>query len=134
LYSEVIDVRQAGHILVNSVFKELLHNLRPPILTPERVKYAYAVAIVTDILQVLMGPLGWLFADEVLDVMAMILLVRAIGFHALLLPTFILECLPIVDMLPAWTGCVAIVIGLRRRQQAGVPVPQTQEPGRIIDV
>jgi hypothetical protein len=47
-----------------------------------------------------LGPLGWAGADEILDVAAMILIWRAIGFHPLLLPIFVLELLPLTDMLP----------------------------------
>ena len=90
---------------------------RPPVLTRERVRLAYAVAVATDVLQLALGPFGWAFADELLDVAAMLLTWRLIGFHPLLLPTFVLEFLPLADMLPTWTGCVAIVVALRKRQQ-----------------
>jgi hypothetical protein len=93
---------------------------------------AYAVAIATDALQWLMGPLGWFLADELLDVAAMAVTWRLIGFHPLLLPTFVLEALPVADMLPTWTGCVAIVILLRKRQQASLSTPPPSEP--FIDV
>jgi hypothetical protein len=103
-----------------------------PVLTRNRVRLAFAIAVTTDVLQFLLGPLGWAFADEILDVMAMILTWRVIGFHPLLLPTFVLEFLPIADMLPAWTGCVALVVALRRKQQASPrPAPN---PGPVIDV
>ena len=69
-----------------------------------------------------------MFADELLDVVAMILTWRLIGFHPLLLPTFVLEFLPLADMLPTWTGCVAIVVALRKRQQAIVLPP----PGPFV--
>ena len=106
--------------------------LQPPALTRQRVRIAYAVAVTVDVLQLLLGPLGWAFADEILDVVAMILIWRVIGFHLLLLPTFALEFLPLADMLPTWTGCVAIVVVLRRRQQAIASPPPT--PGPVIDV
>lgn len=48
----------------------------------------------------------------------MILTWRVIGFHPLLLPTFALEFLPVADLLPTWTGCVALVVALRKKQQA----------------
>jgi hypothetical protein len=31
-------------------------------------------------------------------------------------PTFAIEILPIVDVLPTWTGCVGLVVAHRRRQ------------------
>jgi hypothetical protein len=104
-----------------------------PLLTPTRVRSAYAVAVVTDALQMVLGPFGWAFADEILDVVAAAATWRLLGFHPLLLPTFAVEFLPVSDMLPLWTGCVALVIALRRRQEsssASRPPPN----GPIIDV
>lgn len=69
-----------------------------------------------DAAQLLLGPLGWSFADEVLDLVAMVLAIWLLGFHLLLLPTFVVEILPVVDALPTWTGCVGLVVALRRRQ------------------
>src|SRR5229473_3093785 len=106
--------------------------LQPPVLTGNRVRLAYTIAVTADVLQFLLGPLGWAFADEVLDVAAMILTWRVIGFHALLLPTFVLEFLPVADLLPGWTACVALVVALRKKQQ-GVTRPPPA-PGPVIDV
>ena len=62
---------------------------------------------------------------------AAFLIWRILGFHPLLLPTFIIELLPVADILPTWTGCVALVIALRRRQQISTP---PAAPGTVIDV
>jgi hypothetical protein len=101
---------------------------KPPVLTPGRVRLAYTIAVTTDVLQFALGPLGWAFADELLDIAAMIVMWRILGFHPLLLPTFAIEFLPITDMLPTWTGCVGLVVALRKRQQP------THETGQVIDV
>ena len=103
-----------------------------PVLTRARVWTAYGVAITTDVLQFVLGPFGWFVVDEVLDVVAMIAISRAIGFHVLLLPTFAIEFLPVTDMLPTWTGCVALVLGLRRKQGLYRPAPAAT--GTVIDV
>lgn len=103
-----------------------------PVLTRNRVRLAYAVGLTADPLQLLLGPLGWAGADELIDIAAMMLTWRVIGFHPLLLPTFVIEFLPIVDLLPTWTGCVAIVVALRKRHQAVVAPPA--DPGPFIDV
>ncbi len=105
--------------------------LSTPMLTPGRVRQAYAVAVVTDVLQFALGPLGWAGADEALDIAATFLIWRILGFHPLLLPTFVIELLPISDMLPTWTGCVALVVALRRRQQINPPPPGS---GTVIDI
>jgi hypothetical protein len=102
---------------------------QPPLLTRTRVRLAYAIAISADAVQVMLGPIGWTFADEVIDLVAMAALWSTVGFHPLLLPTFVLELVPVVDWAPTWTGCVAVVIALRHRQQ--VPPPAT---GPVIDV
>src|SRR6266480_1111870 len=95
------------------------------VLMRNRVRLAYVVAVTADALQLLLGPLGWAFAD----VAAMILTWGLLGFHPLLLPTFALELLPVTDLLPTWTGCVALVVALRRKQH----VPSHQA-GEVIDV
>ena len=102
-----------------------------PVLTPARIQLAYGIAVVTDVLQFVLGPLGWVVADQVLDIVATIATWRTLGFHPLLLPTFALEFLPVADMLPTWTGCVALVIALRKRQHA-VPT-EPQAAGQVID-
>ncbi len=104
----------------------------PPTLTRGRVALAFSVAVATDALQVLMGGAGWFLPDEVLDVAAMVIIARIVGFHPLLLPTFVLEFLPVADMLPTWTGCVAIVVLQRRRAQAIATKPIPDAP--FIDV
>jgi len=104
----------------------------PEPLTPNRVRLAYGIAVATDVLQFALGPFGWTGADEVLDVAAMLLTMKLLGFHPLLLPTFALEIIPLVDMLPTWTACVALVVGLRKRQQRLEPPPPSTGP--IIDV
>jgi hypothetical protein len=105
---------------------------QPVVLTRLRVRIAYATAVATDALQLLLGPIGWPFIDEILDVAAMIVTWRAIGFHPLLLPTFALEFLPITDVLPTWTACVALVVTLRKRQQHVPSRPSSDGP--VIDV
>lgn len=101
------------------------------VLTRSRIRSAYGIAIVTDILQFALGPFGWMFADEILDALAMILTTRVLGFHPLLLPTFVLELVPVADLLPTWTGCVALVIAMRKRQ---VPPPGGDDGAVTIDV
>jgi hypothetical protein len=104
-----------------------------PVLTRGRVRLAYTIAVTTDVLQFLLGPLGWAGADEILDLAAMILTWRVIGFHPLLLPTFVVELLPITDMLPTWTGCVALIVALRKRTPAPPAGPSPGSAGDFID-
>lgn len=101
-------------------------------LTSSRIRAAYAVAIATDVLEWVLGPFGWAFSDEILDVIALIATTRLLGFHPLLLPTFVLEFFPVTDMLPTWTACVALVVAMRRRQQP--PAHGGDDHGVTIDV
>lgn len=90
-----------------------------PRLTWTRIVLAVAIAVTADGLQFALGPLGWVFVDGVIDVVAMICVMLILGFHPLLLPTFLVELIPVADaFLPTWIGCVVAVIALRRRQQA----------------
>src|SRR5215467_858391 len=110
---------------------------RTPLLTRVRIWLAFTVAIVADGIQMSLGPTGWLFADQAIDVVTMCLLSMLIGFHPLFIPTFIAELFPIVDMLPTWTGCTAVVIALRRREQRGVapsPPPRVTVHDNVIDI
>lgn len=94
---------------------------RVPNLTRVRIILALAVALVADGLQFLTGPIGWVFGDQVIDVIAMMLTGWMIGFHWLLLPTFVVEFIPLLDELPTWTACVIAVIALRKREQKTPP-------------
>jgi hypothetical protein len=95
-----------------------------PKLTRPRIVLALAVAVTADSLQFFLGPIGWAFIDQVIDVVALLLTTGAIGFHLLLLPTFVAEILPVVDMLPTWTACVIAVIALRKRDQNAALPPR----------
>lgn len=112
---------------------EKLNSLfRPPPLTRPRMILALIIAIVADGLQLAGGPFAWLFMDQVIDCIAMVLISRVIGFHFLLLPTFVVELIPLIDDLPTWTACTAAVIALRHREP---PRPPSVPPGKAaIDV
>ena len=101
-------------------------------MTRSRIRAAYGVAIATDMLQFALGPFGWVFADQILDVIALAATTRLLGFHPLLLPSFVLEFLPLADMLPTWTGCVAVVVAIRKKQ--GVEPSDGGEHPDTIDI
>jgi hypothetical protein len=103
--------------------------LAKPVLSRKRILFAFAVAVLTDVIQFLLGPFGWTFADEIMDVIAMILISLTLGFHPLLLPTFVVEIVPIVDMFPTWTVCTAVLVAMRRRERQAPPADPT-----VIDV
>ena len=79
-------------------------------LTPGRRRAALAVAVAADIIQWVGAPLFFWGAgsslDDVLDVVVAIVLVRLIGFHWALVPAFVAEIVPFVDLVPTWTAAV----------------------------
>jgi len=103
----------------------MVNRLLPPVLTRRRIWTACAVALVADGVQLVLGPLGWVGLDEAIDVLVMLLLSATIGFDLLFLLTFVAEFFPVVDMLPTWTACTMVVIGLRRKKS---PNPQPPSP------
>ena len=88
-----------------------------PRLTWARITLSISIAVIADFLQIALLPLEWAFIQQIIDVVAMVLTTLVLGFHPLLLPTFIVEFIPVVDMLPSWTGCVIAVIALRKRKE-----------------
>ena len=89
-------------------------------LTRRKMVLAIALAAIADAIQfaavLIGGPFGWFF-DIGVDVIVMLIMFQLIGFHWLLLPTFALEFIPGVGMIPTWTGCVLWVVRLRHKQQ-----------------
>ena len=100
----------------------------PPTLTRKRIFLAFAVAVLADGLQIFLLPFAWTFAESAVDVVAMVATVRLLGFHFLLLPTFAVELVPVLDTLPTWTACVLAVIALRKRELRPAPPEKTSRP------
>jgi hypothetical protein len=79
---------------------------------------AWGVAIAADALQWAVLPLfaeGSLSVpDGVLDVAVAAALTALIGFHWSFLPAFVAESIPVVDLVPTWTGAVWLALRARR--------------------
>jgi len=100
-----------------------------------RMILALIIAVAADGLQLLLGPLGWAGSDQVIDCVVMVLLSWTIGFHILLLPTFVIELIPALEDLPTWTACTVAVIALRKREQRNPPpAPPTTPDKPVIDI
>ena len=102
-------------------------------LTRARIGWAMAVAVIADGLQIAAGPLGWAGFDQTVDVIAMIITSLLLGFHPLLLPTFVVELVPVMEMMPTWTGCVGAVIFFRKRSHPAAPPVVTTPPNTQAD-
>jgi hypothetical protein len=88
-----------------------------PGTSPNRVKAAWAVALVTDAIQVGLGATtGGLssWVDAPLDIVVMVILWRLVGWHWVFLPSFALEFLPYVEFAPTWT--LAVLVATRGAQ------------------
>jgi hypothetical protein len=91
----------------------------------KRIRLAWIVAILVDALQIGLLPLSggvsmWL--DKPLDVLAMVLLWRLLGWHWALVPSFFFEFLPIAELAPTWTLATLIIVRQRKEEMQGVPV------------
>lgn len=116
-----------------SFFDKLNELLPSPQLTRGRIVAAIMFAVAADFLQIVLLPVAWTFVQQFIDIIAMALTMLTIGFHLLLLPTFVIEFIPGVDMLPTWTGCVIAVIALRKRGQSSTP-PLSSALPPVIEV
>jgi hypothetical protein len=112
-----------------------------PPLTGTRIGVAVTLAVAADVTQVLLGFVGWIGIDEAIDLAMMVVTSWLLGFHWLLLPTAVLEFLPVVNALPTWTACVIGVVALRKRRQQSPAPPAAPSPpapppgsGPVIDV
>jgi hypothetical protein len=83
---------------------------------------AWLLAIAADLVQFVAFPFfgQGLFspANNVLDVIVSLVLLRLLGWHLVLLPELAAELVPLVDLAPTWTLSVAVV-ALGRRGQPG---------------
>jgi hypothetical protein len=111
----------------------MANRLLPPVLTRRRIWIACAIAVIADGIQVLLAPLGWFGIDEAIDVIVMVAMSATIGFHPLFLPTFVVEFIPVIDMLPSWTACTLGVIALRRKQSTP-PAAPPRPSEHVIDI
>jgi hypothetical protein len=104
--------------------------MEKPKLTRRRIMVAFALAVIADVLEypitaveitIFGAPSGEL-AAFVLDCVVMGAMTKLLGFHWMFLPSFCVEAIPGLDLLPTWVGCVAFVVWQRKKEQAQ-PLP-----------
>jgi hypothetical protein len=111
---------------------------KPP-LTRDRIILAGTIAVIADILEfpitgaeaTLIGAPAGVFAAFALDCVVMGAMTKILGFHWMFLPTFAVEIVPGLDLLPTWVGCVAYVVSQRKKEQRQETMPP---PHIVIDV
>jgi len=101
------------------IMKQQVEGPRPA--TTAKAVLALLVAIAADGAQLFLNmPIALFFgidaeaADIAIDIVAMLLVIALIGYSPLLLPTFVVEVIPLADAFPAWTACVLFLIWKRR--------------------
>jgi hypothetical protein len=108
--------------------------VKMPKMTRTRILLAFAVSVIADVLQFPINAVsatGILampgeVADVALDLVVMVITSALLGFHWALLPSFLLEAVPGLDLIPTWTGCVAFVVWRRKQAEARAASIQTQ--------
>lgn len=98
-------------------------------MTPSRVRTAWIVALLADAIQVVLLPFTATLStwgDKPLDLVVMLALWRLIGWHWVLLPSFLIELFPYVDMAPTWT--LAVWLATRRAQGQGIETTGPADP------
>jgi len=90
-------------------------------LTPARIRAAWIIALATDAIQIgilpISGPLS-IPVDAVLDFITMALLWGILGWHWALLPSFLIELLPIADMAPTWSLAIWVITARKKPQES----------------
>lgn len=91
-------------------------------VSPSNVRKAWLLAILADFLQIVLFPLfgaGVISpANDLLDLTVAVFMIRLLGWHPALLPTFIAELIPGLGLFPTWTLSVWIATqGLSRSPQ-----------------
>jgi hypothetical protein len=81
------------------------------------VRAARFLALSVDAIQIIFLPIfsagGLSWANDVLDLLTSLVMIRLLGWHLAFLPTFLIELLPLVDLAPTWT--IAVWLVTRRR-------------------
>jgi hypothetical protein len=86
---------------------------------------ALVLALAADAIQIALFPFfaeGLLSPlDDCLDIGMFLILLKLLGWHPILLPTFAAELIPVVDLCPTWTMAVLIIVWRKRKIQSQPP-------------
>jgi hypothetical protein len=104
-------------------------------LSKQRIAAAFAVAVLADAIQfpitaaTMTGVLAvpGEGADLLIDSIMTVVTSSLLGFHWILLPSFVFEAIPGFDLFPTWTGCVAYVVWRRKKEQAAHSIIEVVE-------
>jgi hypothetical protein len=113
-----------------------------PELTRKRILIAYVVAIIADLIEFPISALELtaigapvaMFLSFILDVFVFGIMAFLLGFHWLFLPSFLVEVVPGLDMIPTWVGCVFFVVRQRKKEQIVPAAPKIIKEQNVIDI
>jgi hypothetical protein len=92
-------------------------------LTRRRVLAARTIAVLADALQLGVLPLFsegiFSVVNDVLDVAVAVAMVALVGWHWAFVPAFGAELIPMLDLVPTWTG--AVLLATRGEITSGTP-------------
>jgi hypothetical protein len=97
-----------------------------PLVTPRRIWTARGLAVLVDLLQVGLLPIELTPLNNVIDVATGIAMYLLVGWHWAFLPTFLVEMVPFVDLVPTWT--LAVAIATRGRVTPAAPTVTVEPP------
>ena len=103
-------------------------------ISSPKVRTAWIIALAADAIQWAGLPLfaagGASPADAVLDLVTGALLLRLLGWHWALLPSFAAELVPGLDLFPTWTAAVYYITRTQIQPQQPEVLPPGPSPAR----
>ena len=98
----------------------------PPLVTPRRILIARVLAVAVDLAQFALLPVELTPLNNVIDVLTGVAMIALLGWHWAFLPTFAVELVPFVDLVPSWT--LAVMFATRGQSAPGAPPPAPPPP------
>jgi hypothetical protein len=96
-----------------------------PLPTPRRIWIARGLAVLVDLVQ-LHPALEIPPINQAIDVATALALTWLVGWHWAFLPTFVVEIVPFVDLVPTWT--LAVMIATRGGVAPAAPTVTVEPP------
>ncbi len=97
-----------------------------PLLTPRRIWIARGLAVLVDLAQFALLPAELTPLNNLIDVATALAMIALVGPHWAFLPTFVVEMVPFVDLVPTWT--IAVAIATRGRVAPSSPTVTVEPP------
>ena len=100
------------------------------VLTPRRVRAARLIAALVDLSQITLLPAFFPAsvsgANNVIDLVAAVVLIALAGWHWAFLPTFLIEMIPMAELAPTWS--LAVYLATRGHSGEEAPVSDVTPP------